>query len=402
MAQAQAPRLCDFATGSENLLALNAVLRLLDEADPSTPEPANLPDVVALPDVVVLHGPPGIGKSHLALGVAHEWQARRASQCVVCLRGSEFVEQHNQATESRTLHAWRNSLRQARLAVLDDMGPLVNRPPSQVELLNWLDAMRDQMAPVVITSRIAPVDMSLLPGLQSRLQAGLVLGLVPPGPQARLTLLRRWALQDTTAHDTTAFNGNGHAAPHLGADTPARKPAARNLDVADQPVPVCTDRALRWLASHLPLNALELNAALAAVGGLADRARTRPGSPPGQSPRPRRPLGIQAVKTWLARREKRPEASLRRIAARSARHFSIPLTQLQGTSRRRAVVSARGVAIFLARQLTGNTLAQIGEFFGGRDHTTILHALRKTEELAHTDPDTHHAIRELSEDLACE
>jgi len=85
------------------------------------------------------------------------------------------------------------------------------------------------------------------------------------------------------------------------------------------------------------------------------------------------------------------------IALATARYFAQTLTELRSPSRRRAVVLARGVAMFLARQLTGSSLEQIGRYFGGRDHTTVMHGCGKTATLLKTDPAIRLAVEQLTQ-----
>ena len=91
--------------------------------------------------------------------------------------------------------------------------------------------------------------------------------------------------------------------------------------------------------------------------------------------------------------------TLAEIARATARYFDLTLADMKSPSRRQAVVAARGVAIYLARLLTSASLEQIGRYFGGRDHTTVLHGQRRTEKLMKRDPATRHAVSELRKNL---
>ena len=93
------------------------------------------------------------------------------------------------------------------------------------------------------------------------------------------------------------------------------------------------------------------------------------------------------------------EPSLHEIALATARHFSLRLADLRSPVRRRALVVARGVAVYLARQLTEDSLQQIGGYFGGRDHSTVMHSCRKTEELIGSDPAVREAVDRLKKTL---
>ena len=108
-----------------------------------------------------------------------------------------------------------------------------------------------------------------------------------------------------------------------------------------------------------------------------------------------RPINAHQIRDFLAERDSALRPKLRDIAALTARHFALRLSDLRGSSRRRPVVAARDVAIYLCRQLTRESLGRIGDYFGGRDHTTVLHACRKTEELLQADPAIRQALDQL-------
>jgi chromosomal replication initiator protein len=106
------------------------------------------------------------------------------------------------------------------------------------------------------------------------------------------------------------------------------------------------------------------------------------------------PIGAPLARQYVKARQ---EAHLREIARLTARHFSLNLRDLKSTSRRQAVVRARGIAMYLARLLTQHSLAEIGRYFGGRDHTTVLYGCRKTEELLLREPAIHAAVVRLQQ-----
>ncbi len=91
---------------------------------------------------------------------------------------------------------------------------------------------------------------------------------------------------------------------------------------------------------------------------------------------------------------------LRNLCSLTARQFGLKVADLKSPSRQRAVVLARGVAMYLARQTSGKTLVQIGRFFGGRDHSTVLHGCRQVERLLHCDAETRVAVEALQAELA--
>jgi chromosomal replication initiation ATPase DnaA len=107
------------------------------------------------------------------------------------------------------------------------------------------------------------------------------------------------------------------------------------------------------------------------------------------------PITVTAVDSWL-NEHRRPPVSMVQIAAAASQYFGVTTKQLKGPSRKQQVVRARGAAILLARRLSGESLQKIGRYFGNRDHTTILHAARKTESLLEQDPAIRKAIGELT------
>ena len=112
------------------------------------------------------------------------------------------------------------------------------------------------------------------------------------------------------------------------------------------------------------------------------------------------PIELDEIRLFWKDQAHDRQPTLRLITGKVAKHFSVTIPQLRGPSRRSHVVRARGVAMLLARNLTGTSLETVGEYFGDRDHTTVLHACRKTESLRHTDPAISQAMDELWEQLS--
>jgi chromosomal replication initiator protein len=254
------------------------------------------------------------------------------------------------AFEAQAVEDFRKRYREVSLAVFEDVGELANKPVAQEELLRTLDAVIQRGGQVVVTAPCAPREITgFLPGLQSRLSAGLGVPLALPSPATRLAILQRWS-------------------------------SYREVKVADS--------ILKLLAQGLAGTVPEL---LGAMVQLEIPARADG-----------RPIDAGQVRDFLSHRDSAIRPKLREIATLTARHFSLRLGDLRGPSRRRPVVAARDVAIYLCRQLTKESLNRIGEYFGGRDHTTVLHACRKTEELLKTDPAIRQAIDQLQPGFAAD
>ena len=329
---------CHFLAGPENRLVEVAVRSVLDE-----------PVVGYNP--LVLYGPSGTGKSHVAGGLADLWKARNRRQRVVSTTAVDFARELADAIESQDVEEFRTKYRTANLLVFEDLGQLATRRSgklsAQEELIHTLDALLAEERWAIVTASASPTELpGLLPALQSRLAAGLTIPLAPPGPEARLAVLRQLA----------------------------------GLREIELPEPVA-----QVLAEGLSGTVPELAGALMQ---LAMPARFDAD-----------PIDVRSAKRYMADRNHQSQPTLREIALATARYFSLKLSDLRSPVRRRALVTARGVAIYLARHFSGKSFQEIGHYFGGRDHTTVIHGFQKTVELADTDTAIHEAIEQLHKEL---
>ncbi|NQT40994.1 MAG: ATP-binding protein [Planctomycetes bacterium] len=316
-----------FVAGPENRLAYVAVRSVLDDS-----EDAYSP--------LVFYGPPGTGKSHLALGLATAWKARFRKRPAVCVTATDFARELADAIQTKTADDFGVRYRGLSLLVFEDLGHLAGKGAAQQELIFTLDALADIGGRVMLTASSPPSEVAgMMPGLRSRLAAGLAVPLVRPGREARLTILRRIA-------------------------------QSRGVALPDSVVELLAD-ALRVTVPELVGALIELEFS----AGMDHRA-----------------IDVPGVRRYLAKRNGAKGLSIHEIALSTARHFSLKLADLRSPSRRRAVVTARGVAIYLARNLTNQSLEEIGEYFAGRDHTTVSYGYRKTEERLETESEVRDAV----------
>jgi len=214
-------------------------------------------------------------------------------------------------------------------------------------LIGTIDAAVAAGNRVILTAGVPPEQLSQLhPRLLSRLVAGLSVPLVPPGIEARSELIGRLA------------ELRGIALPAATAG---------------------------MLAEGLAVTAGELSGALLQLRMMAELEKI--------------PIDAELVRRYLAQRQGTPAPPLQRIAQVTARYFGLRVHELKGPSRRQGVVTARGVAMYLARLVSRQSLDQIGQYFGGRDHTTVMHACRKTGTLLRSQAEIHKAVAELKEQL---
>jgi len=323
-----------FVAGPENGLVPVAVeLAINDGARPYSP--------------IVFHGPPGTGKSHLALGLAAAWKACCGRGSVLYATAVDFARQLADAIQTKTLDEFTGQYRQASLLILEDVGRLAGKQAAQRELIFTLDGLTNAGNCAVLTANAAPGELTgIVPGLRSRLAAGLTVPLAPPGRDARLVILRCLA-------------------------------ELRRANLSDL--------AGQALADGLDVTVPELFAVLTE---LAFSVEMDGGV-----------ISIETARRYLAQRKACPAVSVHKIALATARCFSLTLAELRSPSRRRAVAAARGVAMYLARRLTEESLDDIGRYFGGRDHTTVSYGCRKTEERLGAEPDIRDAVLTVQQTL---
>jgi chromosomal replication initiator protein len=302
---------------------------------------------------LVLHGPTGTGKTMLALGMAELWREKHPHDTVMVTSGADFARGYAIAVDTDDISALRKRYRNVSLLVLDNLQELHRKSAAQGELQHTLDALRNRAATVVLTHREAPdVDDKLSATLRSRLAAGLSVPMLVPGGPARRLLLERLAAIHSVA------------LPEPALDLLATNPYARSQDQLTVP---------------------QLNSAVVQLGHVARVGK--------------QDITVDVVRNLLSDTATTPRPTLRSINDKVCKYFSISAPELRGPSRRRSVVRARGVAVYLAWNLTGQSLGQIGRYYGKRDHTTVLHACRRTESLKQSDPAIAQAIEQLGQQL---
>jgi chromosomal replication initiator protein len=293
-----------------------------------------------------VYGVPGAGKSHLLRGLAAAWKGLQRGTALY-VAADDFARQLGDAQDTNGLGEFRQKYRGASLLAIDDVGRLAGKLTAQEELAATLDAALPLGNRVLVSGATSALQLpGFSPRLIGRLISGLSLPLVLPAAATRLVLLREFAAQ-------------------------------RGLNFPEG--------ALRLLAQRLEGSAWEL---AGAVLQLDTAARLD-----GQT------LTVEQTQRYLQQRDMPRLPGVKEIAAATARHFALRLAELRSPCRRQAVVRARGVAMYLARHLTPESLEQIGRFFGGRDHTTVLHGCRKTEDLLKSEPAIHQAVLQLRQQL---
>jgi chromosomal replication initiator protein len=291
-----------------------------------------------------LHGPPGSGKTHLVSAVLVRVIQQAPDRSTSLLTVNEFAT-CIRAPAGTDAASDMQALRQSDFIVIEDLQHLPKRAAEAfVQLLDRCLAHNQQ---VIVTATSGPALLTHLPArLTSRLASGLVVGLEPLSPGSRVRLL----------HELTT---------------------RRNLPI-EQPI-------LTWIAEHVSGSVRQLEAAVVRVETL----RRLNGAPLDEDA-----LGKQFEVDAEGRRP-----TVERIVERVGKYFDVEPRKLQAPGRSRNAVLPRQVGMYLARQLTGLSLRQIGSYFGGRDHSTVLHACRKVEQALESDLHLSGAVRQLHADL---
>lgn len=286
---------------------------------------------------VLFHGPYGFGKTHLLNALA--WEAMRTApgKRVVYLTAERFTSTFVKAVQDRQTAAFKDELRNADLLLIDDVHFVAGKTSTQEELFHTLIALVEDGRRVVMTADRSPAELSEMePRLRSHLQAGLVCGIEPADRTLRLGILERKLA-------TLAAQGRF--------------------------VPSAKGEVLQFLADRFTDSVRELEGALntlvARVGG--DIARLTLDEAQG------------ILRPHLACTDRR--VTVDQIQKTVAEHYQLKQADLISERRARAVARPRQVAMWLAKQITTRSLPDIGRRFGGRDHTTVLHAVRRIEAL---------------------
>jgi chromosomal replication initiator protein len=302
---------------------------------------------------IVLCGASGVGKSALASALAARRKVALDLKNVIATTGDDFARSLAHAIDTDSVADLRTRHQRCDLLVIDELHRLAKKAPAQQFLLSILDALVRRGTLVLVTLRQLPqATPGLARGLASRLAGGLIVPLAPPGLLAR----RELVLQSASRH---------------------------KLSLAGDVV----DRLARGGSSPAALlTAPKLRHAVMQLAAAAEASHT----------------SIHPAQVARQLDDEAPESKIifRQVTAAVARHSQVPARELKGKSRQQTVADARGLAMYLARRLTRASYAEIGRHFGNRDHSTVLHACRKLDQLVARDDQTRRTVEELTTQIA--
>lgn len=293
-----------------------------------------------------LYGNVGLGKTHLLHAVCHDTRKQKADVSIQFLSCEEFVNGFISAIESGRLQEFQNQYRTVDVLIIDDVQFLREREQSQEEFFHTFNALYNNRRQIVLTADSAPQDLAALEErLISRFKWGLVARLDAPSYETRIAIVKK-------------------------------KARLRGLELPDG--------VAELIAEHVKTNIRELEGALTIIYATAQTA----GSPITVE-LAKQALGVQSV---AAARN----VTMADIVHAVSEHFDVRITDIQSKKRSQSIALPRQVCMYLARNLTRHSLEEIGGHLGGRDHSTVVHACSKIEQVYKSDADFRGSVDRLT------
>lgn len=309
----------NFVVGKPNELAYAAARRVADTETPTF-------------NPLFLYGGVGLGKTHLMHAIAWHIRKNYPQRRVIYMSAEKFMYQFVRALRFKDTVSFKEQFRSVDVLMIDDVQFIGGKDTTQEEFFHTFNALVDRNRQVIISADKSPQDLDRMEErLRSRLGWGLVADLHPATYELRLGILQA-------------------KAEKIGC-----------------PVP---DKVMEFLAHKISSNVRELEGALNRITAHAQLVG--------------RTISLEMTQEVLADllRASERRITIDEIQKKVAEHFNIRVSDMHSARRARQVARPRQIAMYLAKQLTPRSLPEIGRKFGGRDHTTVIHAVRKIEELS--------------------
>ncbi len=316
-----------FVVGKPNELA-HAAARRVSEGGPVTFNP------------LVLYGGVGLGKTHLMHAIAWELKTKHPELNVLYLSAEQFMYRFVQALRERRMMDFKHLFRSVDVLMVDDVQFIAGKDSTQEEFFHTFNALVDQNKQIIISADRAPGEIKDLEDrVKSRLQCGLVVDLHPTDYELRLGILQNKVQQYSSTYP--------------------------DLTIADG--------VLEFLAHRISTNVRVLEGALTRLFAFASLVG--------------REIDMELTQDCLADvlRMSERKITVEEIQRKVSEYYNIRLSDIIGPKRLRSYARPRQVAMYLCKQLTSRSLPEIGRRFGGRDHTTVMHGVKRIEELKLTD-----------------
>jgi len=275
-----------------------------------------------------IYGDSGLGKTHLLHAIGHYNKALFRGARIRYISSEEFTNEFINSIRDDRNDSFQSRYRNVDMLLVDDIQFLSGKVQTQEEFFHTFNTLHNANKQIVVTSDLPPKKLpDFEERMRSRFEWGLITDIQPPDLETRIAILRKKRQQE-------AFE-----------------------------VP---EEDLEYIASRISSNIRELEGALIRVKAYASLNRS--------------PVNLEITKfvlDSLMPESAGPEITAETIMAQTAEYFGVSMDDLTGSSRSRTLVTARQIAMYLCRELTDLSLPRIGQSFGGRDHTTVMHADRK-------------------------
>ena len=292
-----------------------------------------------------IYGGVGLGKTHLINAIGHETSVRRGGDNIVYLSSESFTNELIVHIRKNRMTEFKNKFRRADVLILDDVQFLSGRERTQEEFFHTFNSLHDSSKQIVLTSDKFPNEIGgLEERLRNRFEWGLIADIQPPDLETRVAILQK-------------------------------KSRAKRISLPD-------DVAL-FIASHVTSNVRELEGGLTRLGALAalNQADITVN------------FARQALQNLVTAKEK--EVSIETVQKTVSKYFSVSVADITSKKRTKLVLFPRQVSMFLCRKLAGASYPMIGMRFGGKDHTTVLHACKIIEKRSKKDEELRDIINRI-------
>lgn len=297
-----------------------------------------------------IYGGVGLGKTHLMHAIGHYVIDHKPNAKVAYLSSEKFTNEFiNSIRDNKTVE-FRNKFRSVDVLLIDDIQFLAGKEQTQEEFFHTFNALHEESKQIVISSDRPPKEIPTLEDrLRSRFEWGLITDITPPDLETRIAILRK-------------------------------KAKAEGLDIPNE--------VMLYIANQIDTNIRELEGALIRVVAYSSLINQDMNAD----------LAAEALKDIIPSSKPRM-ITIHHIQEIVGRHYNVKLEDFTAKKRTKSVAFPRQIAMYLARELTDNSLPKIGEEFGGRDHTTVLHAHEKISNLMVSDQQLQKNIKEIHDQL---
>jgi len=295
-----------------------------------------------------LYGGVGLGKTHLMHAIGHYVLEHNPSARVMYISSEKFTNEFINAIRDNRGESFRNKYRSIDVLLIDDIQFLAGKEQTQEEFFHTFNALHEERKQIIISSDRPPKEIPTLEErLRSRFEWGLITDIQPPDLETRIAILRK-------------------------------KARAENLDIPNE--------AMVYIANQIDTNIRELEGALIRVVAYSSLINEDITSH----------LAAEALKDIIP--SSRPRViTIQDIQQKVGEFYGLKIEDFKARKRTKSVAFPRQIAMYLAREMTDFSLPKIGEAFGGRDHTTVIHAHEKISEAIKADQELYKIIQNLTE-----